>query len=358
MTHYKAPFPWFGGKSTIAADVWQRLGADVANYVEPFAGSAAMLLSRPNWSADKAPTETINDFDGMVSNFWRALQAEPETVAQLVDWPVNENDLTARHIWLVNQKEPLTQRLEGDPEYYDAKIAGWWVWGICCWIGSGWCSGNGPWQSVDGLLTNTGKPGVKRQRPQLGNSGIGVNRQLVHLGDRGKGVNRQLVAAANGHNAGTGEAGLLAWMQALAHRLQRVRVASGDWQRVCGSTPTTKLGTTAVFLDPPYSTEAGRDMNVYAEDSGTVAHDVREWAIANGDNPKMRIALCGYDTEHGHHMPDGWEVFSWKAVGGYGNQGEDSRGKDNALREVVWFSPHCLTPSTQPQLSLFEDGAE
>lgn len=41
-----APFPWFGGKSLACADVWAAFG-DVDNYVEPFAGSAAMLLGAP-----------------------------------------------------------------------------------------------------------------------------------------------------------------------------------------------------------------------------------------------------------------------------------------------------------------------
>ena len=34
----RAPFPWFGGKASVAHLVWERFGADVANYVEPFAG--------------------------------------------------------------------------------------------------------------------------------------------------------------------------------------------------------------------------------------------------------------------------------------------------------------------------------
>jgi len=38
-----APFPYFGGKSLACETVWAALG-DPKNYVEPFAGSAAMLL--------------------------------------------------------------------------------------------------------------------------------------------------------------------------------------------------------------------------------------------------------------------------------------------------------------------------
>ena len=87
-----APFPWFGGKSLACETVWQALG-DVQNYVEPFAGSAAMLLGRPH----EPGVETINDADGFVANFWRAVAQDAEAVALSVDWPCNEADLLARH---------------------------------------------------------------------------------------------------------------------------------------------------------------------------------------------------------------------------------------------------------------------
>lgn len=92
----KAPFPWFGGKSRASGIIWDALG-DVANYVEPFAGSLAVLLARP------APPriETVNDKDAYVCNVWRALAKDPDQVAHHADWPVNETDLLARHRWLV-----------------------------------------------------------------------------------------------------------------------------------------------------------------------------------------------------------------------------------------------------------------
>lgn len=309
----KAPFPWFGGKAKVAPLVWERFGA-VRNYVEPFAGSLAVLLGRPQ---PFEGTETVNDADGYVANFWRALQADPERVAHFADWPVNENDLHARHAWLVERKEPLRARLEGDPDFFDAKIAGWWVWGIACWIGSGFCSGKGPWhvEEVDGV----------RKLVHLGNAGKGVNRPRVHLGNAGQGVNRQLVA-------------LLDYLTELADRLRSVRVCCGDWSRVCGPTPTVKMGLTAVFLDPPYGASDGRQPDLYAADSLTVAGDCRKWAIERGNDPRMRIALCGYDS---FGMPDGWTCVAWKAHCGYGSQGK-GRGRCNAKRERLWFSPHCL----------------
>src|SRR5213595_2064073 len=96
----KAPFPWFGGKRRVAHIVWERFG-NVPNYVEPFAGSLAVLLARPSgWRG----SETVNDADGFIANFWRALAANPEGVAEHADWPVNENDQHARHVWLVSER--------------------------------------------------------------------------------------------------------------------------------------------------------------------------------------------------------------------------------------------------------------
>lgn len=326
----RAPFPWFGGKSRVAHLVWDRFG-DVANYVEPFFGSGAVLFARPTFPG----IETVNDRDCFVANFWRALQHDPEAVADAADNPVNEADQHARHLWLCSQEE-FRERMKVDPEYYDAKIAGWWVWGQCIWIGSGWCG---------------------RQLPHLGDAGTGVHRKLPHLGDAGKGVNRQLPHLGNAGKGGAEclsdrtsgtRAFLYGYMQDLAERLRRVRVCCGDWSRVCGPSPTVKLGTTGVFLDPPYADEADRQEGLYSTDDLKVAHDAREWAVEWGNDPRMRIALCGYDGEH--EMPRSWEAVSWKARGGYGSQG-DGRGRENSAREMIWFSPHCL----RPQENLFAD---
>lgn len=331
----KSPYPYMGGKSRIAPMVWRLLG-DCPNFVEPFFGSGACLLARPD--THNGGIETVNDLDGFIANFWRATQANPEAVAHYADWPVNENDLHARHIWLVNRRESITASLEGDPDWFDAKVAGWWVWGIACWIGTGWCSGEGPWQSVDGKLVHLGNAGrgVHRKRVHLGGAGGGVNRKLVHLG-AGNGVNRKR------------EDDLFAYFAALSDRLKRVRVCCGDWSRVCGPTPTVKQGLTGVFLDPPYSDER-RDPHCYgATDSMTVAHDVRAWCEEVGDDPRLRIVLCGYDGEHNSLEDRGWRVVAWKAHGGYSSQGDGSNL--NKHRERLWVSPHCLIDTlAQPAL--------
>lgn len=325
MSVVSAPFPWFGGKRKVAAEVWARFGA-VANYVEPFFGSGAVLLGRPS----VAGNETINDLDGYVANFWRAVKHAPDETADWADNPVNENDLHARHVWLLQQRDTLRPRLEGDPDFYDPQIAGWWVWGVACWIGAGFCSGTGPWRAVDGQLVLVRGGGGNRQLAHLGNTGQGVRRKLVHLGDTGR-----------THEP---EARLGAWFAALSDRLRRVRVCSGDWLRVCGPSVTFTHGLIGVFLDPPYADTAGRCSDLYREDSEDVAHAVRAWAISNGSNPLLRIALCGYDGEH--VMPPSWSVHQWSAGSGFGGQAAERT--ENGTRERIWFSPACLLP--QPSL--------
>lgn len=303
-----APFPYFGGKRRIAAEVWRRFGA-VRCYVEPFAGSLAVLLSVPR---DTGRVETVNDANAYLCNFWRAVQADPEAVAHWADWPVNEIDLHARHRWLVvgEGAEEFREAMRADPDHYDAKRAGWWVWGICAWIGGGWCDEH-----------------KSLRRPHLGNAGL--NRKLPHLGDAGHGLNRK-ADDRTGYIRDT--------MQALQERLRDVRVCCGDWKRVTGPSVTHLQGLTAMFLDPPYG--GVKSDTLYVEGAEHVSTDAREYALANGDNPRMRIALCGYEEEHAAHMPNTWECFAWKANGGFGNQGRTQTG--NKHRERIWFSPHCL----------------
>jgi hypothetical protein len=322
ITDWKPPFPWFGGKSRAADLIWRRLGP-VENYVEPFFGSGAILFSRPH----DPGTETVNDKDRFVANFWRAVQSDSAAVAAAANWPINEADLESRHQWLMTTGVEHLASILTAPDAFDARIAGWWVWGQCAWIGSGWCSGEGPWR-VDGgkWLRNAGQ-GVNRQLPHLGDAGKGVNRKLPHLRNAGKGT------SARHHDY------LVEYMQALSDRLRYIRVACGDWRRVLTPSITFRHGITGVVLNPPYGT--GEVDYSAGGNRSDVATQAREWAIENGGNPGLRIALCGYDGQF--DMPDSWSVESWTAAGGYSSTAEgDTEGKENRHRERVWFSPACV----------------
>lgn len=312
----KSPYPLFGGKSTVAEIIWSRLG-NVDNAIEPFYGSGAWILARPH-----APRiETVNDLDCYVANFWRATQADPESVVDHADGPVNEADLHARHRWLVLSDDAKTfrKRMRTEPDYFDAKIAGWWFWGLCCWIGSGWCETKNP--RIDYGHANGEKRPTLSMLSERRCSGVNGNDDTGTCAQR-----RQW---------------LLDWFGRLRDRLRTVRVCCGDWLRVCDSeSVTTRLGVTGIFFDPPYGAKAGRNMKLYSQDSGTVAADVRAYCIERGQLPAMRIALCGYAGE-GHEILEtkGWECVAWQSQGGYGNR--SSKGKANAKKERMWFSPHC-----------------
>lgn len=303
------PAPWFGGKRRAAAMIWERIG-DVDNWVEFFGGSGAVTLARP--AEHRARVETINDLDSLLANFWRALRAAPEALADACDCPVIEVDLHARHRALIARRESLSAELEADPRAYDLEAAAWWVWGASAWIGDGWCNG---------------KP--TRGLPNLGGS-CNNGKPVVNFG---KGIHGAYARAAL-HDTFT----------RLAARLRYVRFPCGDWTRVATPAVTWRHGLTGILIDPPYP--AGKVD--YAVGSRGVAKDVHAWALAHGDDARMRIAFCGYEGDFA--FPNTWECVPWKAKGGYGNQRQDGEN-ENARRERIWFSPHCLKAV---QASLFQ----
>lgn len=353
----KAPFPWFGGKRRAASLVWSRFGV-VRNYVEPFYGSGAVLLGNPHPPA----TETVNDLDCYVANFWRAMTAAPDEVACWADSPVNEADLHARHQWLVNRAE-FRERMKADADFYDAKIAGWWVWGISCWIGGGWCK-------ITGRRPERRRPMAAATHKGIGCFATGRSPDMNYAGSKGvhqkmpsayycgsQGVHAQQMprSDAQGDFGANADADLQTWFRALQARLRRTRVICGDWSRVLTPTPlglTNNVPSgfvTGVLLDSPYDGDL-RDKDCYAVEGHKISAEVRDWAVAHGDDRRLRIALCGYEGEHA--MPDTWECVAWKAGGGYANQ--SGRGSINSHKERIWFSPHCLHP-VRDELALYAE---
>ena len=120
----KPPFAYYGGKTALASDIAALLPKH-EHYVEPFAGSLAVLLA-------KAPStgETVNDLDGDLVTFWRVLRDQPDElqrVAMLTPHSREElaisgnlddcNDLErARRVWV-----RLTQSRS-----HSMKPTGWW----------------------------------------------------------------------------------------------------------------------------------------------------------------------------------------------------------------------------------------
>lgn len=71
-------FGWYGGK--FAHLEWLLpLLPECRHYVEPFAGSAAVLLNR-----EPSPLETYNDIDGEVTNFFRVLRNQTDRLLKRI----------------------------------------------------------------------------------------------------------------------------------------------------------------------------------------------------------------------------------------------------------------------------------
>lgn len=205
-----SPFPYFGGKGRAATAIWHELG-DPGRYIEPFAGSAAVLLARPAVTGARA--ETLNDADGWLVNFWRAIKHSPADVARHALGPVAELDLHARHAWLQARRDDgLTAWLAGHPDHHDAKAAGWWLYVMCCALGAPFRGG--PWHSVDGHLTRTD------------NTPAGITCSIPAISAT-RGIHRDLSAYSDDP-----EQAVLTYMRHLSARLQRVQIMCGSWERV------------------------------------------------------------------------------------------------------------------------------
>lgn len=289
----RAPYSYFGSKARVAKVIWQGLG-ELSNYVEPFCGSLSILLSNP-----KIPKiETVNDINYNITNFWRSISNDPEGVAKFADYPVNEIDLHAKQKWLTCQTTiDFKNKLEENIDFYDVKIAGYWIYGMGASIGDNWL-----------------KPKGLKAMPMLSSAGGGIH-----------GLSNNI----------------LDWFKSLQERTKRVRICSGDWKRVITPSITFNnkgLSTkdiTGIVLDPPYDL-SNRD-KVYINEFN-IYKEVCEWAISNSDNNRLRIVVCGYNGDF--TFPNNWKTYSWTSSG-MGNMGND-RGRENSKKEMIYFSPNCL----------------
>ncbi len=324
----RAPFPYFGGKRSVTDLVWARLGKP-KQYIEPFCGSAAMLFGAPA----PASLEVVNDLNGFIANFWRATKNQPAEVARAADYPVSHIDLGARHRWLMAQRSRLGDELQDADWPGDAKAAGWWLWGQCSWIGSGWCEWSRPdpprGQRGYGYSGDRQDPDVVEghgQIPHASDAGMGIQAtgKIPHASDAGRGD----LMTSGGRTAWE-------WLHRLAARLERVRLVHGSWERCLNNHYGAE--STAVFLDPPYRAYE----SLYSAGGAATADAVEAWA---SENAGLRVAICGHVGDY--PMLDGWDCVQWdRGRLTYGGSGTTDK-------EAIWFSPACLRVEKRQQ-SLF-----
>ena len=324
VSRLKAPFPYYGGKGRYAKEVWERLGPlDV--YSEPFSGSLAMLLANPHATPQR---ETACDTNGFICNFYRAIRDDPEKVAYHADYPSIHQDLYARHTWLRRWGAEQGQKLREDPDWYDAKAAGWWVWGASLWIGGEWCLVDHDRRPVGGFPGQ----GISQQVPRLRRD------YRPHGDDRGGGIG---VSRQRCSIVGSSPDRLIPWFQQIADRLASVIILNRDW--TAAVTPASMCNTPSmqrkqrqpmrgVFIDPPYRVR-NRKKTYYESDRNGTSDDIAEasyeWAIEHGERYRIAYA-CGVDD---FPCPEGWTQSKPKTLN------NNSRQK---FQDVIFFSPACL----------------
>lgn len=75
----RSPLVWVGGKSRLVDWILPHLEVPCQSYVEPFGGSAAMLLNRP-----RVPCEVYNDLDQSLVRFLLCVREHPAELERLV----------------------------------------------------------------------------------------------------------------------------------------------------------------------------------------------------------------------------------------------------------------------------------
>jgi hypothetical protein len=239
---------------------------------------------------------------------------------------------------MMGERDRLGTELQ-DPHWPgDAKLAGWWVWGQCSWIGSGWCDWTGKVPHVSNAEMGIQATG---QVPHVGNAGRGIRAtgKVPHVGDAGRGIQAtgKVPHVGNAGRGGdlwtSGGRTAMRWLRELADRLERVRVVHGSWDRCLNSHYGAEM--TAIFLDPPYKAFE----KLYGV-SDPVAAECETWAR---EHAELRVALCGHRGDYDLH---GWVEHEW-------DRGRLTyNGGDTTAKECVWFSPACL-PLVAKQTALF-----
>jgi len=289
-------FPYVGGKYLVAPKINRRFG-EIDTRIDAFTGSSSWILA-----SEPAKYEIVNDLDGYVVNYLRAVKYAPEEVARHLDFPRAELELVARHHYVRDKLPELVAKLGGDPDYCDPILAARWAYVMAHSLMHEYKSAGG-WSVRDGRLVY--ERGAGRRRVSMTSA-------------------PQLLARL------VKERRVFEYVAALSERLRCVQVWWNDFEVVVEKADRSDFGVVGILLDPPYPRHL-RDYK-YDTDGADVWHRAARWAIANGDNPKYRIAVCGYnDADSDALFPSAWRRFVWRRSG-------IGQNKD---RECIWFSPHC-----------------
>ena len=284
----KPLFCYFGGKRRIANEVWKRLGKPDL-YIEPFLGGGAVFFAKPE--EYKGGFDLLNDSDGLIINFYRAVRVLGDELFSMTQIPTSECDLMANLNEFRKEKKDLIENLCKDNVYYDLDLAIMFFYNIYKSVALCGISESSTRKSV--------KPTVKRYK----------------FKDRG------------------------VLFEKCKEIFKNAILDSSDWKNIIRKAIEVdkKIDLRrCFFLDPPYRT-SNIDKSLYNK-FDPVFPDIINFCLEN--ELKYPIAICGIDGDY-PELDKTWEKLLWES-----NMGLKSfRKKDESViirkKAVVYFSPAC-----------------
>jgi DNA adenine methylase len=282
----RPPTNYYGAKTRLAPWIAGLLPTH-RTYVEPFAGSAAVLFAKP-----PSPTEILNDLDGQVVNFFTVLREQP--------------DQLARSLRLTPYARAEYQQLaacDDDPHAGDLERARRWF--------------------------------------------VRVNQSISHLAGRGRPSGWAAAYNTNGADHAHKFAALADRLEVCAQRLRRVHLEQRPAVEVIAK--YAKPGADAVlYCDPPYlaavrSARTKRHGGDYAVEYATGAEH-RALAEVLHATPAA-VLLSGYPSALYEQLYAGW----WRVERTITRPTSNTAGgRGAAAVEVVWSNRPLTTQLELP----------
>jgi site-specific DNA-adenine methylase len=290
------PLSYFGKKTRIAPFVWDLFdAANTGMYIEPFAGSGAVLFARPIIKGH----EVINDKEIRLLNLYRSIKYKPDELVESLHNCKSAVDLAAYTLYMNEHPLELDDFIN-DPTFCLPHMAGYFCLRVSASLGH----------------MN------KRQNPD----------GVMNISDK----------ACYAVPMWKKREALTEWIYALRKRLDKVEILCTDWTKpVSDAHLSVSYGSgkqhTSVFLDPPYE-----GFETLYKHRVSVSSQVRQWCIDKSDFEQLRIVVCGYNNEHDELLDYGFIKHVSKSVGGNLKENNDND-------EYIWASKSC----TKPVLTLF-----
>lgn len=267
----KAIAPWFGSKRTLAPVIVEELGSH-RGYWEPFCGSMAVLLAKPESSA-----ETVNDLHGDLINLARVIQhrtAGPSLYRRLRrSWMHEDTFREAADDYRARGQSPANVEPDVDRAFN---------YFTCCWLG---------------------RNGV--QGTQSYNQGYSVR------------------YTKNGGHGSTRFNSTIDSIPAWRRRLRRVTILNRDAFALIEKIEDAP--GVVIYADPPYLVKGAKYVHEFQDGFMSVPNDHERLAAALRRFSRSRVVVSYYEHSSLPRLYPGWtmrKVFVNKSLVNAGKRDE------------------------------------